>query len=95
VLQHRVKVERVLWLRDGKMSVRLRQEVRVSVDVLDALDQDGWQTAPWEDEPPDQWLEAGPAAALAGSRQRRQVPTTATVICQGLPSPSVELSWPT
>jgi hypothetical protein len=56
VLQYRAKVERVTWYRDGRMTVRLK-EARATVEMLEALDRYGWQTEPWQDEPPTEWLE--------------------------------------
>lgn len=55
-LDHRVKIEGVLWGSDGKVSVRL-VEARVRVDALAALEAEGWSVRPWEDEPPSEWFE--------------------------------------
>jgi hypothetical protein len=52
---HRITVERVGWDIKGKVTVRLR-EAHVEASTLRALEQEGWTVAPWEDEPPSEWL---------------------------------------
>ncbi len=52
---HRVKVERVSWWQNGKVSIRLA-ETRVGVDGLETLERDGWSVHPWEEDPPEDWF---------------------------------------
>ena len=52
---HRMKIEGVRWDITGKATVVL-QEARVRPEALDALERDGWEVAPWDDEPPSDWL---------------------------------------
>ena len=54
-LGHRVKIERVLWARDGRVTVRLT-EARIGLAQVEELEREGWAVQPWEDEPPSEWL---------------------------------------
>jgi hypothetical protein len=56
---HRVKVVRVLWNRDGNVTVGLAQ-ARVGPDALDTLEREGWSVQPSQGEPPPGWLEERP-----------------------------------
>jgi hypothetical protein len=58
-LGHRVKIVRVLWNRDGEVTVRLAQ-ARVGPDALDTLEREGWSVQPSQGEPPPGWLEERP-----------------------------------
>jgi hypothetical protein len=51
-----VTIEGVRWDIHGRATVRL-QETPVHSDALEALERDGWTIAPWEDEPPRDWLD--------------------------------------
>jgi hypothetical protein len=59
---YRVTIESVRWNIRGQAVVRL-QEVRVQPQALEALERDDWAVAPWENEPPADWLE-GPNRPL-------------------------------
>ena len=54
---HRVPIESVRWNIRGQVVVQM-QEVGVQPEALEALERDDWTVAPWEDEPPREWLDA-------------------------------------
>jgi hypothetical protein len=48
-------VEKVWWDSEGRAVLTL-QPVRLDGRAIEALERDGWRVAPWEDEPPSDWL---------------------------------------
>jgi hypothetical protein len=54
-IRRRVRVESVWWDAEGHAVVNL-QPFHAPPGVIELLEDDGWSVAPWEDEPPSDWL---------------------------------------
>jgi hypothetical protein len=55
-MNHRIRIDGVRWDDRGRVIDRL-QEAPADQSTLATLEAEGWTVAPWEDEPPSEWLE--------------------------------------